>query len=80
MQDGITQRRRGPVKVCIQDAYLAGILPEVYVYMAVRHPHICTDISVDAELVRDGPLDIRYPEREETGEQIITSMTSHNRR
>ena len=53
--DGITQRRRGPVKVVHSyEVYLASLLPEVYIYMIVRHPHICTDISVDAELVRDG--------------------------
>ena len=33
---------------------LASLLPEVYIYMTVRHPHICTDISVDAEPMRDG--------------------------
>ena len=33
--------------------YLAGQLLEVYIYMIVRHPHICTDISVDAELMGD---------------------------
>ena len=53
-QDGTTQRRRGLVKVYFQDAYLAGLLPEVYIYMTVRHPHICTDNIVDAELVKDG--------------------------
>ena len=50
------QRRRGPVKVVIQSlsVYLTGLLPEVYIHMIVRHPHVCTDNSVDAELVRDG--------------------------
>ena len=43
--DGTAQRRIGPVKVAIQSVYL---------YMILRPPHICTDISVDAELARDG--------------------------
>ena len=38
-----SQRRRGPVNVCIQDVYLAGLLPEVYIYMS-EHPHLCTDM------------------------------------
>ena len=33
---------------------LASLLPEVYIYMTVRHLHTCIDNGVDAELVKDG--------------------------
>ena len=40
--------------------YLAGLPPEVYIlYMISRHTHVCTDISVDAELVRKNIKDKR---------------------
>ena len=70
--------KRERVKVnnlIIKSIYLAGLLPEViYMYM-VLSVHICTDISVDAELARGGGW--IYPEGVGTGEQIITNMTSY---
>ena len=42
----------GPVMVCIQDVYLAGLLPEIYIYMS-EHPHLCTDM-LDKQSVEAG--------------------------
>ena len=58
------------------DIYLANLLSELCIYMIVSiHTYICTDMSVDAELAKGGGW--IYAEGEGTGEQTITSMTSH---
>ena len=63
--DETTQRRKRLVRIeksrsdvhCLS-VCRAGVVLEVYytvsTWYIVRHPHICTDISVDAELARDG--------------------------
>ena len=70
-QDGITQWRRGPVKICYS-VYLSSRPTSGGLYIHdSEHPHICT---VGAELPKGGGW--IYPEGVVTGEQIITSMTS----
>ena len=72
-QRGTAQRRRGLVKVVYSGYLSASLLLEVYTYVHnSEHPHICKDISVDVELAMSGGW--IYPEGEETGEQIITTV------
>ena len=42
-QDGITQRRRGPVKVVYSGCLSSRPTSGVYIYMS-EHPHLCTDM------------------------------------
>ena len=57
--------------------YLASLPPEVYIkYMMVSiHAYASCRHDVDAELAKGGGW--IYPEGEGTGEQIMTSITSH---
>ena len=54
-QDGTMQWRRGPVRVVvIQCLSIEQVYFRRSIFMISEHPHICTDISVGAEIARDG--------------------------